>query len=164
MSTLMRVVFQILLFVTALTFAVKTTRAQDPVKVDPEHYVILYENDEVRVLKFDDMPGDTVPKHSHPWYKVYVITPTTREFFAVDKATQVCVKDGTAKQLMPNNNPPWQPPITHCEKNTSTTEPTHLIVIECKKASKKGCLINASKFQPQRSSHRTRRQRVVREH
>jgi hypothetical protein len=156
MSTLIPVVFQILLIVTALTITVKTTKAQDPVKVDPGHYIILYENDEVRVLKFDDMPGDAVPKHSHPWYKVYVITPATREFFAVDKGTQLCVKDGTTKQLIPNNNPAWQPPITHCERNIST-EPTHLIVIECKKASKTGCLINASKWQPRRSSHRTRR-------
>jgi hypothetical protein len=147
MSTLMRVVFQVLLIVIALTIMVKTTKAQDPVKVDPGHYVILYENDEVRVLKFDDMPGDVVPKHSHPWYKVYVITPATREFFAVDKATQLCVKDATTKQLIPNNNPSWQPPITHCERNAST-EPTHLIVIECKKASKTGCLINTRTWQP----------------
>jgi beta-alanine degradation protein BauB len=156
MSTLRRAVFQIPLIVIALTFAVKTTQAQDPVKVDPPHYVILYENDEVRVLKFDDMPGDTVPKHSHPWYKVYVITPATREFFAVDNVTQLCVKDGTTKQLIPNNNPSWQQPTTHCEKNNGT-EPTHLIVIECKKASKTGCLINAGKWQPKRQSRRTHR-------
>lgn len=155
MSTLMRVVFQILLIVTVLTVTVKTTKAQDPVKVDPKHYVVLYENDEVRVLKFDDMPGDTVPKHSHPWYKVYVITPATRDFFLVDKSTQVCVKDATTKQLIPNNNPSWQHPITHCESNPGP-EPTHLIVVECKKASKTGCLINAGKWQPERSSRRTR--------
>jgi hypothetical protein len=155
MYTFMRVVFQILLIVTALTSAVTTTKAQDPVKVGNGHYVILYENDDVRVLKFDDMPGDVIPIHSHPWYKVYVITPATREFFAADKATQVCVKDGTIKQLSPNNNPPWLPPTTHCEKNNST-EPTHLVVIECKKASKSGCLVNANKFQPKGLAHRMR--------
>jgi hypothetical protein len=154
MSTLMRVVFQILLIVTALTVTLKTAKAQDPVKVDPAHYVILYENDEVRVLKFDDMPGDVVPKHSHPRYKVYVVTPATREFFSLDKTTQLCAKDGTTKQLIPNNNPSWQSPVTHCERNNGT-EPTHLIVIECKKASKTGCLINARKWQPKRSPHRS---------
>jgi quercetin dioxygenase-like cupin family protein len=40
--------------------------AQDPVKVDPGHYKVLFENASVRVLKIDYAPGATSSMHQHP--------------------------------------------------------------------------------------------------
>jgi beta-alanine degradation protein BauB len=42
--------------------------AQDPVKVDPMHYCVLFENAHMRVLEYRDEPGDKAPMHSHPAY------------------------------------------------------------------------------------------------
>ena len=42
------------------------TRAQDPVKVDPKHYSVVLENDEVRVLHIHYAPGEKSVMHSHP--------------------------------------------------------------------------------------------------
>jgi len=40
--------------------------AQDPVKVDPAHYKLVFENASVRVLKIDYAPGAKSPMHQHP--------------------------------------------------------------------------------------------------
>jgi len=40
--------------------------AQDPVKVDSEHYKVLFENATVRVLKIDYAAGAKSPMHQHP--------------------------------------------------------------------------------------------------
>jgi quercetin dioxygenase-like cupin family protein len=40
--------------------------AQDPVKVDPQHYKVVFENASVRVLKIDYAPGSKSVMHQHP--------------------------------------------------------------------------------------------------
>ncbi len=40
--------------------------AQDPVKVDPEHYKVVLDNPKVRILKIDYPVGGKSPMHSHP--------------------------------------------------------------------------------------------------
>src|SRR5207248_29542 len=40
--------------------------AQDAVKVDPKHYTVVTENDQVRVLKVHYGPGEKSVMHSHP--------------------------------------------------------------------------------------------------
>src|SRR5438094_9626299 len=42
------------------------SRAQDPVKVDPKHYSVVFENDAVRVLHIHYAPGAKSVMHSHP--------------------------------------------------------------------------------------------------
>lgn len=39
---------------------------QDPVRTDPDLYSVVMENDEVRVLRYHDRPGDTTHPHAHP--------------------------------------------------------------------------------------------------
>ena len=55
----------LLVAVTALIGA-SVTRAQDPVKVDPKHYTVVFENDAVRVLRIHYPPGEKSVMHSHP--------------------------------------------------------------------------------------------------
>lgn len=40
--------------------------AQDPVKVDPNHYMVDFENDDVRVLRIRYAPGEKSEMHGHP--------------------------------------------------------------------------------------------------
>jgi beta-alanine degradation protein BauB len=43
-----------------------TALAQDPVKVDPAHYKVVFENASVRLLKIDYAPGAKSTMHQHP--------------------------------------------------------------------------------------------------
>jgi hypothetical protein len=40
--------------------------AQDAVKVDPKHYTVVSENDQVRIVKVHYGPGEKSVMHSHP--------------------------------------------------------------------------------------------------
>ena len=40
--------------------------ADDPVKVDPKHYKVEFENDRVRVVRITYAPGEKSVMHSHP--------------------------------------------------------------------------------------------------
>src|SRR5262249_43946944 len=44
-----------------LVFAAGTLKAQDPVKVSPEHFKVLLDNERVRVLDFHSKGGDKIP-------------------------------------------------------------------------------------------------------
>jgi len=49
--------------------------AQDSVTVAPQHYKLLFENDQVRLLEFRSKPGEKIGMHSHPPLLVYALTP-----------------------------------------------------------------------------------------
>jgi beta-alanine degradation protein BauB len=38
----------------------------DPVEANPHHYSVIFENDRVRVLHYQDGPGDRTEPHEHP--------------------------------------------------------------------------------------------------
>src|SRR4029077_403703 len=57
---------RVLLFAVLLGFAALPAAAQDPVKADPKHYKVEFENDQVRVLKFHYGPHEKSVMHSHP--------------------------------------------------------------------------------------------------
>ena len=133
MSHLLRSLSHIVIAALAIGFAATTAKAQDPVTVDPDHYKVLYEDSDVRVLRYDDEPGHVVPKHTHQYpYRVYVITAATREFRSLDDATKgtECLKTAPTTKLFANDEL-MRGPVTHCEANTGTT-PTHLIIFEFK--------------------------------
>jgi beta-alanine degradation protein BauB len=50
----------------AVLMGASATRAQDPVKVDPKHYSVMFENDAVRVLRIHYAAGEKSVMHSHP--------------------------------------------------------------------------------------------------
>ena len=53
---------------------------EDPVKVDPTHYKIEFENDQVRLLHATYGPHEKSPMHSHPDYAIIGATGgNTRE-------------------------------------------------------------------------------------
>jgi quercetin dioxygenase-like cupin family protein len=69
------------LFVSSsLILAAKTATAQDPVKVDPKHYKVEFENDQVRVLRITYGPHEKSVMHDHPAAQVIYLTDAHVKF------------------------------------------------------------------------------------
>lgn len=99
------------------------TRAQDAVKADPQHNQVVFENDEVRVLRFRIAPGEKTAMHSHPRNIVVHITGAKYVGTTADgKVTPVEVKAGDAT---------WREGTTHAVENAGT-EAAQNVIIEFK--------------------------------
>ena len=62
--------------------------AQDAVKVDPKHYSVITENDQVRVLKVHYGPHEKSVMHSHPNSVAVFLTDSNGQFTFPDGKTQ----------------------------------------------------------------------------
>lgn len=65
-----------------------TAQAQNAVKVAPDHYKVLLENEHVRVIENTLAPGEKDAMHTHPagWY--YVTKPGTMKVVHADGKTE----------------------------------------------------------------------------
>lgn len=98
--------------------------AQDPVKVSPDHYKVIFENDEVRVLQMTMKPGESDKMHSHPALTAYIEKGgKIKVHFADGKEKEIEAADGVAL---------YQDAVTHWVENIGTTN-IRIIVIENKK-------------------------------
>jgi hypothetical protein len=96
----------------------------DPVKIDPKHYSVEFENPMVRVLRVKIEGHGVAPLHEHAVNRVTVFL-TDQEFRVTDtqgKANIVKHKAGDAV---------WGTPITHKEENLSD-HPFEVIAVELK--------------------------------
>ncbi len=101
-----------------------TAKAQDPVKVDPADYKVIFNNSQVRILDVRQKPGDKTPMHSHPNHVVYALTGETVKFTLPDgKTNTVTVKAGQVT---------WRNAETHTVENVGKNE-AHVLDIELKK-------------------------------
>jgi len=106
-------------------FAAGTAQAQDPVKVSPDHFTVLLENERVRVLDFHSKAGDKIPMHSHPAYISYSITGAGK--------TKFTSKDGKVKdQSAKTGQATWHEPETHASEYEGTGS-THVLLVELKR-------------------------------
>jgi beta-alanine degradation protein BauB len=72
--------------------------AQDPVKVDPKHYSVITENDQVRILKAHYGPHEKSVMHSHPATAAVFLTDAKGKFtFADGKTQDISAKAGDAQ-------------------------------------------------------------------
>ena len=98
--------------------------AQDPVKLSPDIYKVLLENDHVRVLDIRLKPGDKSSMHAHPDSVVYALGAGTVKFTTGDgKTNEVNFKPGECL---------WRPAETHQPQNVGQTE-VRAIQIELKR-------------------------------
>jgi beta-alanine degradation protein BauB len=97
----------------------RAAAADDPTKVDPDHYKVLLENDRVRVLEFRGSPGNETPMHSHPGYVTYNLDGGKTTFNSKGKTVEVVSQAGEVR---------WHDAETHSGKNTGETELRVLIV------------------------------------
>ena len=101
---------------------------QDPVKVAPNAFKVLLENDRVRVLEIRLKPGRKLPMHTHPPYLVYALTPhKVRVTFRGGNKKEVKIKAGEVL---------WSDGVSHAVENIGTTE-AHVLNIEFKEQQKK---------------------------
>lgn len=78
-----------LVVAVAWIFAAAVARAQDPVKVDPNHYKVVFENDEVRVLRIHYAPGEKSVMHHHPKSVAVFLHDQSAKFTYPDGKTEV---------------------------------------------------------------------------
>jgi quercetin dioxygenase-like cupin family protein len=107
-----------------LLFAAGTARAQDPVKVAPNNFTVLLENERVRVLDFHTKAGVKIPLHSHPAYISYSISGAGKTKFtsADGKVTEPPAKTGQAT---------WHEAETHASEYEGTGT-AHVLLVELK--------------------------------
>ena|ERR1700731_4590618 len=114
---------RVLLLAVLLGFAALPAAAQDPVKVDPKHYKVEFENAQVRVLRFHYGPHEKSVMHSHPNLVLVALT---------DGKTHFVLPGGKSEDIeMKANQPTWSEATTHNPENMSD-KPIEGILIELK--------------------------------
>lgn len=106
-----------------LVFAAATVMAQDPVKVAPNNFKVLLENDQVRVLDFHSKHGEKIGMHSHPNSAYYYISGTKTKFTSPDGKVEE--REGTAGQAA------WRDAETHASEYIGPGE-SHVVLVELK--------------------------------
>ena len=102
----------------------RAASAQDPVKVAPNAYQVLLENEHVRVLDVRLPAGGKSPMHSHPAYVVYALSDGKVRFTPPKgKPEEIDIKAGQAT---------WRPAETHAVENIGPD--VHVLNIELKGA------------------------------
>lgn len=118
----MRVRFVLSVVVVCLCSAT-VLAAQDAVKVDPKHYSVVSENDQVRILKVHYGPHEKSVMHSHPDTVAVFLTDAKGQFtFPDGKKQEFTVKAGDAQ---------YSVAATHLPENTGDKD-MELIVTELK--------------------------------
>jgi quercetin dioxygenase-like cupin family protein len=113
----------VLLATFALIFSTERAMAQDPVKVDPKHYKVEFENDQVRVLRIVYGPHEKSVMHEHPDSIDIFLTDLYVKFtFPVGKTEEMRGKAGETR---------WIPGGKHLPENLSD-QPLELILVELK--------------------------------
>jgi quercetin dioxygenase-like cupin family protein len=104
-------------------FAPAIVRAQDPVKVDPKHYTVVFENDAVRVLRIRYAPGEKSVMHAHP---------DSVAVFLTDHKNKMTLPDGTAQVMSgKGGDAQFTPAGQHLPENVGD-KPMELILVELK--------------------------------
>ncbi len=94
----------------------------DPVVTNPQHYSVVFENDRVRVLEYQDVPGDRTTPHQHPDSVMYTLTSFRRRLVSGGGEREVALEAGTVG---------WLPAQEHHGENIGDT-PTHVMFVELK--------------------------------
>jgi quercetin dioxygenase-like cupin family protein len=108
-----------------LAFAIssRVTTAQDPVKLSPQYYKVLLENDQVRVLEYRLKPGEKEPMHTHTAGVLYIFGDAKmRTTYPAGRTEETAGGAGEAH---------WRNPVTHAMENIGNTE-AHALVVEVK--------------------------------
>lgn len=83
--------------------------AQDPTKVEPKHYRLLFENDRVQVVRVHYGPHESSEMHDHPGGVVVIVKGGHLRFTDQNgKVTETYAKAGEAR---------WFPPFKHKVEN-----------------------------------------------
>ena len=108
----------------ALAMTIQTEAyGQDPTVVDAKHYTVVFENDQVRVLRISYAPGEESVMHEHP---------NSVAVFLADGDTEMKLDDGTTiKEITKSGEAIWTPAGKHLPKNIGDNK-SELILVELK--------------------------------
>ncbi len=96
--------------------------AQDPVKVDPKHYTVVSENDQVRILRAHYAPHEKSVMHRHPANVAVFLSDPTGEFHFPNGKTQAFT--GKAGDAV------YSPAVTHLPE--AGDKEVNVIIVELK--------------------------------
>jgi quercetin dioxygenase-like cupin family protein len=103
--------------------AISSVLAQDPTKVEPKHYRLMFENDRVQVVSVHYGPHEKSEMHEHPGGVVVIVTGGHLRFTDQNgKVTEVSSKSGEAR---------WFPPFKHKVENLGD-EPYNAVYVGMK--------------------------------
>ena len=113
------------IFIVAFAFVLLSgsSFAQDPTKVDPDHYKVVFENDQVRVLRITYGAGEKSVMHYHP-DAVAVFTTDNKVNFTLPTGEVI---ETTAKE----GDVVWTPAGEHLPQNVAD-KPIEVILVEMK--------------------------------
>lgn len=94
----------------------------DPTETDPDKYVVVFENDRVRVLEYRDEPGGRTSPHDHGDSVMVTLTGFDRRVSHGARSRDVTLRAGEAR---------WLDAQTHAGENIGST-PSHAFFIELK--------------------------------
>src|SRR5262249_5994015 len=98
--------------------------ALDPPKIDPKHYKVEFENDQVRVLRVKIGPKETAPTHEHVLNRIVT--------YITDQDFEVTAADGKSEHVQHKaGETSWGSAAKHKELNLST-KPFEVVVVELK--------------------------------
>lgn len=102
----------------------KVTAAKDPLKIDPKHYKMEFENDSVRVLRVRVGAHEAIPMHEHSLNRVTV--------FLTEQTNKITTADGKVDTVKRKaGETAWGTPVTHSEENVGDA-PFEALLIEIK--------------------------------
>jgi len=104
-----------------------STLAADPVVTDGDKYKPILENERVRVLKYDDKPGEKTNQHEHKDFVLYALSSFKRKLTFPDGKT--------ISREFKTGDVIWMKRQTHIGENIGTTD-THVLIVELKESPK----------------------------
>jgi quercetin dioxygenase-like cupin family protein len=106
-----------------LCLAIGSASAQDPTKVEPKHYRLMFENERVQVVSVHYGPHEKSEMHDHPGGVVVIVNGGHLRFTDQNgKVTEVYSKSGEAR---------WFPPFKHKVENVGD-EPYNAVYVGLK--------------------------------
>ncbi len=108
------------LFPIAVALAAVAAFAQDVVQVAPDRVKVVFENDRVRVLHFNEPGHSKLPMHSHPAYVAVGFTNDDSKYTFPDGKS--------SEERTKANEVTYSKAVTHASENLSDTEAESIMV------------------------------------
>ncbi len=102
-----------------------TESVQDPVVTDSDKYKVIFENEYIRVLDYQDKPGEKTNKHRHPAFFLYALSPFKRNIHL--EGGKIAVREFQTGDTI------WSQEQIHIGENVGNTD-THALIVELKNA------------------------------
>lgn len=97
--------------------------APNPVDTDGDKYRVILENNQVRVLGYQDQPGEKTHAHQHPAFVVVALAPFKRRLALADG--RVLTREFKAGDVL------YSPGESHVGENIGSL-PTQVVMVELK--------------------------------